>query len=35
MVDPKTGDARKESLKEKIESIKDMIPQKLSEAEPK
>ena len=33
--DPKTGDARKESLKEKIESIKDMIPQKLSEAEPK
>mgnify|MGYP001417013930 FL=1 len=33
--DPKTGEGRKESLKEKIETIKDMIPQKLSEAEPK
>ena len=33
--DPKTGEGRKEALKEKIETIKDMIPQKLSEAEPK
>ncbi len=33
--DPKTGENKKESLKEKIEAIKDLIPQKLSEAEPK
>ncbi len=33
--DPKTGEGRKETLKEQIEQVKDLIPQKLSEAEPK
>jgi hypothetical protein len=33
--DPKTNDATKEKLKEKLEEIKLLIPQKLSEAEPK
>ncbi|WP_417884806.1 ExbD/TolR family protein [Zunongwangia sp.] len=33
--DPNTGEGKKESLKEKIDQIKDLIPQKLSEAEPK
>lgn len=32
--DSRTGEGAKETLKERIELIKDMIPQKLSEAEP-
>ncbi|HPF96270.1 MAG: biopolymer transporter ExbD [Flavobacteriaceae bacterium] len=33
--DPRTSDARKEKLKERLEKIKLLIPQKFSEAEPK
>ncbi|MGJ5641738.1 ExbD/TolR family protein [Formosa sp. S-31] len=33
--DPRTSPSEKESLKEKIEAIKVMIPQKFSEAEPR
>ncbi|WP_066223488.1 ExbD/TolR family protein [Formosa haliotis] len=33
--DPRTSASEKESLKEKIENIKIMVPQKFSEAEPK
>jgi hypothetical protein len=32
--DPQTSEGTKETLKERIELIQDMIPQKLSEAEP-
>lgn len=32
--DPQTSEGAKETLKERIELIQDMIPQKLSEAEP-
>lgn len=32
---PETSDANKEKLKERIGVVKDMFPQKLSEAEPK
>jgi len=33
--DPKTSQSRKDELKEKLTEIKTMIPQKLSEAEPR
>jgi len=33
--DARTSDANKEKLKPKLEEIRDLYPEKLSEAEPK
>ena len=33
--DPRTSEGDKEKLKEKLEKIQELIPQKFSEAEPK
>ena len=33
--DPRTSESRKDKLKDKLEAIKLLIPQKFSEAEPK